>query len=171
MSRVGSGVLAVVGVLVLLGTLRLGTWTTMAPTSCDDPPKLNIFRLEFARTADRARELLDIDCGPEQLHHQLHRDGLYIAVYSLAISGFALIGTSVLGGWWQSLARVMVVGGLVAGALDVVENALLNRVANGDYGAAAWVFVVTIPKWILGIVGIVVGVATIVGLAKQAVTG
>jgi hypothetical protein len=170
-SRARSGVLAVVGVMVLVGTLALGMWTNSAPTSCDDPPRLNILALEFAGTTERAADELDIPCGPEQLHNQLHRDGLYIVVYSLAIAGFAVVGTRVLDGRWQRLARFSIVGGPLAGLLDVIENAFLDQVADGDLDAVRWATVVTVPKWILALLGVAVGVATIVALARQALTG
>jgi hypothetical protein len=149
----------------------MGPWTGDAPTSCDDPQELNIWNVEWAFTSDHAEHELAIPCGAEQLHHQLHRDTAYIVAYSIALSGFAYVGTKVLHSWRRTVARWMVVGGLAAGVLDLIENFFLNRVADGHYGAAKWATIATAPKWLLAGLGVLVGLVTIAALFRDAVRG
>jgi hypothetical protein len=91
-----------------------------------------IARLELARRADRARQILDAwgEAGRTAAAFQLGLDYLYLVVYSVAVS----LGCVVAAGWWArvggpmpAVGPILAWGMFAAGLLDAVENYALWR--------------------------------------------
>jgi hypothetical protein len=117
-----------------------------------------IVELEFAGTAERADDVVrGIDLGVVRV--TILWDFLFIFFYAPALFFGSLWARRQFGGdFGRKAGTVIAAGGLVAGALDLVENVAMLAYLRDPSGWGGWnplAAAMAIPKFVLALVGVV----------------
>lgn len=159
-SRWARGVEALLVVAVAAVTVAVGAWTSDVagvPRSeevrCVDEPVPDIFRVEMAGAEEEVETLLGGPCGEARLEEMVRRDSLFIFTYAVLLGYLTLWGANRFrSGKMRVAGTVLFAGVLAVGALDVLENVALGRIAEGHRDAATAATAATaaaVGKWLL----------------------
>lgn len=142
-------------------------WLLMRPSSKElKALGTNIIAFELAGETEKMQRILKLleEPGRRAARQNIHADFVFIPGYSAMLFALAWAPADWLGSnswhWSGGLSRVVAVLGLVAGALDVVEDIyLLNVLRSADASAvppaAAWARRTAIAKFALILVVVV----------------
>ena len=146
-------VIVVAGLAAFLLSRTMGAYGAVLRARADGK---GIVALELTRTAAKARDLVG-RWGPEGVaaaRRSLRADfGFVLSYVVLGVAFAATVARHAQARGWDGAAtgaRWAMVGFIVAGACDAVENVVLFRVLDGDFGAQPLACAFAVVKWLTG---------------------
>jgi hypothetical protein len=139
-----------------------------ANLDCSNAPKPKIVEFELAGTASRANDLAHGACTKAVLEESLRRDSVFILSYVATVAWFCAWGARRFRSTkLRTLGWVAIGITVVAAGLDVLENALLENVLNGNVNSARYATAASLAKWALLVVPITYAFGALVTLAVR----
>jgi hypothetical protein len=140
---------ALVFVVIMIFVMRWQGQQLVTPAS----PR-GILDLEFARTAERLRQL-KLFWNPADLMKNIYLDFLFIFSYTWFLSAAAMNLSERTG--WEKTGKMVVSLAIAAGFFDILENFLMIMIYQGRFqpGLLELVYIVALVKFLMAALALV----------------